>query len=295
MNDAAISTDNPYDYRRVPVLDSEMAYIEAGTGTPIVLVHGNPTSSYIWRNVIPHLEGLGRCLAPDLIGMGQSGKVPGCGYRYPDHAKYLGAWFDAVVPEGEIIFVVQDWGAALCFDWANRHRDRVRGICYMEAMVQPRKWIDLPEDYRKTFQGFRTPEGLQSALEANVFVEKVLPNGVKRGLSEAEMAVYRAPYENLEERLPTVQWPREIPFDGDPADNHETVQAYADWLASSTDIPKLFINTTSGHALLGRNREFCRTWPNQDEITLDGKHYIQEDAPHELGRAVAEWIARLPQ
>jgi haloalkane dehalogenase len=281
----------------VAVLDSEMAYLEASPksaqGRPIVLIHGNPTWSYIWRNVLPHLEPLGRCLAPDLMGMGNSGRMPGGGYRFAGHARYLDAWFDAVVPSGKIIFVLQDWGAALGFDWSRRHPERVAAICYMEAMVQPRRWQDLPEAYESRFRGFRTEDGLRKALEANLFVEQVLPNGVARGLSDAEMAAYRRPYISVEDRLPTLVWPREIPFDGDPADNHERVQAYADWLAASTGLPKLFINTSHGHALIGRNREFCRSWPNQEEVTLTGKHYIQEDDPHGLGQAVAGWIGRL--
>lgn len=293
MGEREISAVNPYPYKRVRVLESEIAYIQAGSGPPILFMHGNPTSSYIWRNVIPHLEGLGTCLAPDLIGMGRSGKIPGFGYRFPDHARYVQAWIDAVVPEGQLTFVAHDWGAALSFDWGNRHRRRVKAVCYMEAMVQPRRWSDLPEAYEKAFRAFRTEEGLQKALEENLFIEKALPNGVTRTLTEEEMAAYRAPFEKVEDRVPTIVWPREIPFDGDPADNHQRVQRYADWLAASGDTPKLFVNTSHGHALIGRNRDFCRAWPNQEEITLHGKHYIQEDSPHELGEAVADWIRRI--
>lgn len=288
-----ISEVNPYEMRSIKVLESEMTYIDEGRGQPIVFVHGNPTSSFIWRNVIPHVVGEGRCVAPDLIGMGGSDKIEGLGYRFADHAIYYAAWLDSVVPDEPIIFVVQDWGAALSFDWANRNRDRVKAICYMEAMVQPRKWADLPPDYAKTFKSFRTEKGYEKALEDNLFVEKVLPNGVARGLTGAEMAAYGAPYKKLEDRAPTVQWPREIPFDGEPEDNHNRVQAYADWLSGSDGIPKLFVNTTDGHALLSRNRDFCRTWPNQTEITLEGKHYIQEDRPHALGEAVAHWVRGL--
>ncbi|MEK9724225.1 MAG: haloalkane dehalogenase [Rhodospirillaceae bacterium] len=296
MSDDAIAADNPYPSKTVDVLDSHIAYLEAGdanAGRAIVLIHGNPTSSHIWRNVIPHLEGLGRCLAPDLIGMGGSGKPAGCAYRYADHIRYLDAWFDAVAPTGPIIFVVQDWGAALGFDWIRRHPERVAGLCYMEAMVQPRQWKDLPSDYEARFRTFRTPEGRQAAIDANLFVEKVLPNGVARGLTDAEMAVYRAPFAKPEDRMPTIQWPCEIAFDGEPADNHARIQAYADWLAASNGLPKLFVNTTDGHALLGRNRDFCRAWPNQKEVTLSGKHYIQEDDPHGLGRAVAAWLGEI--
>lgn len=290
MTGSEISAALNYEYKFVDVLNSQMAYLEAGQGDPIVLLHGNPTCAYIWRNVIPHLDGLGRCLAPDLIGMGNSGKVPSNEYRYPQVIDYLDAWFEAVAPEGKVTLVVQDWGAALGFNWANNNRDRIRGIAYMEAMVQPRRWSDLPENYQENFKKFRTDGGLNTALDANIFIEKILPFGVARGLSEAEMAIYRKPYLDRENRLPTIAWNIEIPFDGEPADNHEIVQSYADWLSKSDNIPKLFLNTSGGHALIGRNREFCRSWPNQIEVTLSGKHYIQEDDPHGLGQAVAHWM-----
>ncbi|MFC1665336.1 haloalkane dehalogenase [Pseudomonadota bacterium] len=292
MNEQTISSDNPYAYKKISVGDADMAYIEVGSGDPIVLLHGNPTSSYIWRNVIPHLETLGRCLAPDLVGMGQSGKSPDNAYRFLDHCAYMETWLDKVVPGESITFVVQDWGAALAFDWSNRHRNLVKAICYMEAMVRPRKWSDLPKPYEKTFRGFRTDEGKRNAMEANLFIEKVLPNGVARELSEKEMSTYRAPFQELTDRLPTIIFPMEIPFDGEPADNHERVKSYSEWLATCT-IPKLFVNTSDGHALIGPNREFCRSWLNQQEITLQGKHYIQEDSPHELGKAIAKWIESL--
>jgi len=281
-----------YEHKFIDVLDSRMAYLEAGEGDPIVLLHGNPSCAYIWRNVIPHLEGLGRCFAPDLMGFGKSGKMPAGGYRYTQHIDYIAAWFDALIPEGAVTLVLQDWGAALGFNWANQNQDRVKGIAYMEAMVQPRRWSDLPETYQENFKRFRTEEGLNEALDANLFVEKILPFGVARGLGEDEMAVYRAAHVDREDRLQTIVWNTEIPFDGEPADNHEIVQSYADFLSSS-DIPKLFLNTSDGHALIGRNREFCRTWPNQQEVTLQGKHYIQEDDPHGLGRAVADWMQTL--
>ena len=287
-----ISADNPYHYESLDVGDTNMAYIGVGGGDPIILLHGNPTSSYIWRNIIPYLESQGRCLAPDLIGMGQSGKSPGNAYRFSDHIAYIEDWLSNVAPNESLTFVVQDWGAALAFDWSNRHRERVKAICYMEAMVRPRKWTDLPEPYEKTFRGFRTEDGKRKALEANLFVEKVLPNGVARKLTSAEMAVYRAPFQNLPDRLPTIMFPIEIPFDGEPADNFKRIKSYSEWLATC-DIPKLFVNTSDGHALIGPNREFCRAWPNQQEITLQGKHYIQEDSPRELGEAVAKWYRSL--
>ena len=285
-----ISADCPYEPKFVDVLDSSMAYLDSGRGDPIVLIHGNPARAYMWRNISPYLETKGRCLAPDLMGMGDSGAMPTGGYRYVQHAAYLDAWFDAVVPDGKITFVVQDWGGALGFDWANRHRDRVKGIAYMEVMVQPSQWVDLADGYRQTFQNFRTKEGFNKSLESNFFVEKVMPNGTARMLSKREMDVYRKPFVDRDARLPTVVWPTEIPFDGEPADTHERVQAYADWLSTSAELPKLFINTTDGHSLAGRNREFCRTWPNQKEIIVKGKHFIQEDDPHGIGQGIADWM-----
>jgi len=290
MSDYEISAANPYTPKRVPVLDSEMAYLEAGTGDPIVFLHGNPTRAYLWRNVIPHVEGLGRCLAPDLIGMGDSGKVPGLGYRYTDHIRYLDAWFDAVGVGSNAIMVVHDWGAALGFNRIANHPEDFAGLCYMEAMVRPRKWKDLPEDRIPTFKGFRTAEGEQKVVEGNLFVEKLLfEQGVIRDLTDEEKDVYRAPYPDNDSRKPTIVFPQEIPFDGDPADNHEIVQRYSDHLAAS-DMPKLFINTTEGHALVGGPRDFCRTWKNQTELTVVGRHYAQEDSPREIGTALAEFV-----
>ena len=293
MSEPTISPHNPFAYHRAPIVDAEMSWIDTGgTSDAIVLLHGNPTTSYLWRNVIPHLQPLARCLAPDLLGFGRSGGMPGRTYRFLDHARYIEAWLAAVVPDGSITFVVQDWGAALAFDWCRRHPERVKGLCYGEAMVQPRRWSDLPDAYRERFQRFRTPEGFAEALAEDVFVEKVLPNGILRKLDAQAHDEYRKRYASPDGALPSIVFPTEIPFDGVPADNHAVVQAYADWLASS-DVPKLFVNTTSGHGLLGRNRDFCRTFRNQQEITLDAKHYYQEDCPEELGRAVAGWYEGL--
>jgi len=286
-----ISAVNPYAYTTVDVLDSSMAYIDTGGDTnPLLFLHGNPTTSYLWRNVIPHVESLGRCIAPDLIGFGRSGAMPSGTYRYPEYITYMDAWFDAVVPDGKVTLVVHDWGAALGFDWARRHADRVAGICYGEAMVQPRRITDLPEAYRERFTYMRTEEGFREAVAQNFFINTVFANGISRTLTDDEFGVYASRFTTPENTIPTVQFAREIAFDGVPEDNHAIIQAYADWLQAS-DVPKLFVNTTGGHALVGRNREFCRTWPNQIEVTVDGKHYYQEDAPHELGRAIADWYA----
>lgn len=288
-----ISAANPYEYSTVDVLDSHMAYIDTGgDDLPIVLLHGNPTASYLWRNVIPHLEGQARCLAPDLLGFGKSGDMPSGTYRFPEYIRYLEAWFDEVMPEGPVTLVLHDWGAALGFDWARRHADRIAGICYGEAMVQPRKITDLPEGYRERFIYMRTDLGFQEAVEENFFINTVFADGIIRTLTSEELDVYAGRFTTPDAIVPTVAMPREIAFDGEPADNHQIIQAYADWLSTS-NVPKLFINTTAGHALIGRNREFCRTWPNQTEVTVVGKHYYQEDSPHEVGQAVADWHAQL--
>lgn len=270
----------------------QMAYHEQGDGSPVVFLHGNPTSSYLWRNVIPHVSGRARCVAPDLIGMGDSDKLddtsPGT-YRLTDHREYLDALLDQLDLGDDITFVVHDWGSALAFDWANRHRDRVAGIAYMEAIVAPMNWEDWPEGATRIFQGFRSPVGEELVIEKNAFVEKVLPGSVLRDLTEAEMEEYRRPFLEPRHRRPTLSWPREIPLDGEPADVIEIVESYGAWLAES-DLPKLFINAEPGAILTGPQREFCRSWPNQTEITVPGIHFIQEDSPDEIGRAVADWL-----
>lgn len=284
---------DPYVRKRVSVLDSEMAYVDSGAGDPIVFLHGNPTSSYLWRNIIPELDGLGRCLAPDLLGMGGSGKAPDGSYRFVDHARYLDAWFDAVGVGSNVTLVVHDWGSALGFHWAHRHADRVKGLIYMEAIVRPMTWDEWPDQARPIFQAMRSPAGDEMILEKNVFVERILPASVLRRLSAEEMESYRAPFkEPGEGRRPTLTWPREIPVDGQPADVDRIVGDYAQWLAAC-DIPKLFINAKPGSILTGAPREFCRTWPHQEEITVPGIHFIQEDAPAEIGKAAAAFIRRL--
>jgi haloalkane dehalogenase len=273
-----------------------MACVERGTGDPIVFLHGNPTSSYLWRNVIPHLESLGHCIAPDLIGMGESDKLEPSGpdsYRFVEHRRYLDGLLEALGVSDRVTLVVHDWGSALGFDWANRHRAAVKGIAYMEAIVRPLAWAEWPEPNRKLFQGFRSEAGEAMVLEKNVFVERVLPGSVLRGLSEAEMSVYRRPYfEPGEARRPTLTWPRQIPLDGEPADVALIVPAYADWLSQS-EVPKLFVNAEPGAILVGAQREFCRGWPNQREVTVKGSHFIQEDSPDAIGRALADWCRAL--
>ncbi len=284
---------DPHPRRTVEVLDGRMTYVDTGEGDPIVFLHGNPTSSYLWRNVIPHLSGQARCLAPDLIGMGDSGKAPDGSYRFADHARYLDAWFDALGEAQRVVVVGHDWGSALGFDWACRHPERVKGIAYMEGIVRPMTWDEWPERARNIFQAMRSPAGEEMVLQKNVFVERVLPASIMRTLTDAEFAVYRRPYlEQGESRRPTLTWPRQIPLDGEPADVVELTKRYADWLAGS-DLPKLFINADPGIILTGAQREFCRTWPNQREVTVRGLHFIQEDSPDEVGQALAEWYASL--
>jgi haloalkane dehalogenase len=283
--------------KKVTVHGKKMAYVESGSGDPILFLHGNPTSSYLWRNIMPHLEGLGRRIAPDLIGMGDSEKLENTdanSYRLVEHRHYLDGLIETLGITDRVTFVIHDWGSALGFDWANRHRDAVKGIAYMEAIVRPMSWDEWPEAIQKLFQGFRSEIGEAMVLEKNVFVERVLPGSVLRGLTEAEMEVYRQPFENPgEDRRPTLTWPRQIPLGDEPADVVAIVQDYADWLKTSDDLPKLFINAKPGAILTGAQREFCRSWPNQTEVTVAGSHFIQEDSPDEIGRAIADWYRGL--
>ena len=281
-----------HEKKTVTVNGKSMAYVEMGEGDPIVFQHGNPTSSYLWRNVMPHLMDQGRCIAVDLIGMGDSDKLDDSGpdrYRYVEHRDYLfGAW-EALGITDRVTLVIHDWGSALGFDWAHQHQDKVLGIAYMEGIVRPVTWADWPEAARGVFQGFRSEAGEAMVLEKNVFVEKVLPGSVLRGLTDEEMAVYRRPFlEAGEDRRPTLTWPRQIPIEGEPADVHEIVAGYSEWLETS-DMPKLFINAEPGAILTGPQREYCRAFPNQDEVTVAGSHFIQEDSPDEIGEAIARW------
>lgn len=273
-----------------------LAFHERGEGDAIVFLHGNPTSSYLWRDVIPHVETLGRCVAPDLIGHGDSDKLPDSGpdsYRLAEHRRYLDDLLEQLDIGDSVTFVIHDWGSALGFDWAFRHPDRVRGLCYMEAFVQPLTWDVWPEIARDIFQGYRSDAGEALTLDMNTFVEGVLPSSIMRQLADEEMAEYRRPFtEPGEARRPTLTWPREIPIDGEPADVVTLVSNYSQWLSRS-DIPKLFVNADPGAILTGPQREFCRTWPNQTEITVPGIHFIQEDSAEGIGTALAEWFCRI--
>jgi haloalkane dehalogenase len=294
-----ISAAFPYQKKRRRLLgSSEMAYVEVGKGDPIVLLHGNPTSSYLWRNVLPHLEPLGRCIAPDLMGMGDSDKLPNTGpgsYRFVEQRRYLEALLEALDVRERVTLVVHDWGSALGFDWANRHRQALKGIAYMEAIVRPQGWDhwDLM-NMRPLLQALRSAAGEAMVLQDNFFVEKILPGAILRKLSAEEMAQYRRPFaEPGEGRRPTLTWPREIPIEGNPADVNEIVSAYADWLATSS-VPKLFVKAEPGALLAGgANLDAARSWPAQTEVKVAGVHFVQEDSPDEIGRAVAGWLRTL--
>lgn len=278
--------------KRLDVLGTSMAYVERGTGDPIVLLHGNPTSSYLWRDVVPHLEPLGRCIAPDLVGMGDSDPLPDPGpmrYSFAEHRRHLDALLEQLGVTERVTLVVHDWGSGLGFDWARRHPDAVAGIAYMEAIVRPLTWDEFPADGREIFQAFRSEAGEDLILAKNLFVEGVLPASVLRDLG-ADLDVYRAPFmEAGERRRPTLDWPRQLPIAGEPADVVRIVQDYADWLAQSP-VPKLFVDADPGSILVGAQREFCRTWPNQREVTVPGKHFVQEDSGDAIGRAIAQWL-----
>jgi haloalkane dehalogenase len=286
---------NPIDNlprQRVRVLDTEMSYVDVGSGDPIVFLHGNPTSSYLWRNIIPYVSNQGRCLAPDLVGMGKSGKSPKRAYRFTDHARYLDAWFDAVGVTGNVTFVLHDWGSALGFYRAFRHPKQVKAIAYMEAILQPRRWSDWPNGRDAMFRAMRSDDGERLVLDQNFFIETVLPKSVLRRLSEQEMETYRAPYRDREARLPMLVWPRELPIEGEPADVVDIVTRYGEWLSES-NLPKLFIAAEPGSLLVGRALDFCRQWKNQREFKVRGIHFIQEDSPDEIGSALLGFITEL--
>lgn len=283
----------PLDKQYLTVNGRRMAYHDVGAGDPVVFLHGNPTSSYLWRDVVPHVSGQARCIVPDLIGQGDSDKLDDSGpdsYTFAEHREYLDGLIDQLDLGDRITFVIHDWGSALGFDWANRHRERVAGIAYMEAIVRPVTWDEWPESAVGIFQALRSAAGEEMVLAKNLFVEAILPASIIRKLSDDEMNEYRRPFATPGEgRRPTLTWPRQIPLDGEPADVTEIVQSYADWLSTS-DVPKLFVNADPGTILTGQQREFARTWPNQTEITVAGIHFIQEDSADEIGRAIADWL-----
>ena len=283
--------------QKVDVLDRQMAYVEMGVGDPIVFLHGNPTSSYLWRNIVPQVADLGRCIAIDLIGMGDSDKLDGSGpdrYTFVEHSKYLDAAFAALGIDANVTLVIHDWGSALGFCWANRHRAAIKGICYMESIVRPLAWDEFPAAARDIFKGFRSPAGEDMVLEKNLFVEAVLPGSVLRDLTAEEMAAYREPFaEPGESRRPTLTWPRQIPLDGEPADVVAIVEDYGNWLREDATLAKLFIDAQPGALITGVVRDYCRALPNQTEVTVAGNHFLQEDSPDEIAAALRAWYADL--
>ncbi len=289
--------DTPLTKQAVAVLDRNMAYHSRGEGPPILLLHGNPTSSYLWRSVLPELDGVGRLIAPDLIGMGDSDKLEPADaetYTFATHRRYLWEFIDRVVGDQPVVLVIHDWGSALGFDWAHHHAERVRAIAYMEGIVRPLAgWDEWSADAVAIFQGFRSPAGEGLILDRNLFVERVLPGSVLGSISDAAMSEYRRPFLQPEHRWPTLSWPRSIPIAGEPADVVDIVEGYARWLMT-TDTPKLFVNADPGAILTGAVREFARQFPNQHEVTVPGSHFLQEDSGPEIGRAIRRWLNGSP-
>jgi len=276
------------------VLGSRMYYVDVGEGPPVLFLHGNPTSSYLWRNVIPHVSGVGRCIAPDLIGMGRSDK-PDLDYRFVDHARYVSGFIDALGLE-DFTLVVHDWGSALGFHYAHRNEDNVRGLAFMEAILAPvPSWDAFPEGARQMFQAFRTPGvGWDLIAKQNVFIEQAIPGSVVRKLSDVEMDAYRAPFPDEPSRKPIWRWPNEIPIEGEPADVTEIVGAYNGWL-QETQLPKLLFHADPGALIQAPMVEWARSaLPNLETVDLGkGIHYVQEDNPDTIGREVARWVAAL--
>ena len=288
-------SDTELEKKSIEVLGRNMTYVERGEGSPIIFQHGNPTSSYLWRNIIPHLEDWGRCIAIDLIGMGDSDKLDDEGentYSYHVHKKYFNACLSELEIKNDITFVIHDWGSALGFDWAYENQNSIKGICYMEGIVKTISWEDWPKNGKSIFQGFRSDDGEDLILKKNLFIEAVLPGAVIRDLSETEMNVYRRPFLKEIERRPTLDWPRQIPIEHEPQEVYKIVEDYSSWM-SINNIPKLFINADPGSILLGKQREFCRKWKNQEEITVKGSHFIQEDSPHDIGKAISSWYQKI--
>ena len=288
-------SDKEFEKKDINVLGKKMTYVERGEGDPIIFQHGNPASSYLWRNIIPYMENQGRCIAIDLIGMGESDKLTDTGnntYSYHIQKQYFDKCLEELEIKENITFVIHDWGSALGFNWAYDHQKKVKGICYMEAIVKKITWDDWPKDAKSIFQGFRSDAGEDLILKKNLFIEGVLPNAIIRNLTETEMNVYRKPFLKEIDRRPTLDWPRQIPINNKPDDVCKIVEDYSSWM-SINEIPKLFINADPGSILTGKQREFCRKWKNQQELTVKGKHFIQEDSPNEIGEAISSWYRNL--
>ena len=284
-----------WNKKYIDVLGKQIAYVEMGEGDPIIFQHGNPTSSYLWRNIMPQLQSLGRCIAMDLIGMGDSEKLEDEGnmtYSYAVHKKYFDGFLAELGIKNNATLVIHDWGSALGFNWAYDNPEKVKGICYMEAIVKSMQWVDWNEDARGIFQGFRSPAGEEMILKKNLFIEAVLPGSILRKLSDEEMNEYRRPFNDEISRRPTLDWPRQIPLENEPPEICKIVESYSQWMVEN-ELPKLFINAEPGAILIGKQREFCRTWKNQKEVTVKGSHFIQEDSPDEIGNAIFDWLIGL--
>ena len=282
-----------FDKSSVNIDGQKLAYIDVGEGTPIVMLHGNPTSSFLWRNIIPHLNDLGRVIVPDLIGHGDSDKLPvSMGpdrYTFENTFEYIDKLLNKLEINQDITLILHDWGSALGFYWAMKNPEKIKAICYMEAIVSPINWSDWPEQARGIFKGFRSAKGEDLILKRNMFIEAVLPSSIIRKLTKDEMDEYRKPFLNENDRQVTLNWPRQIPIEGEPSHMFRLVTSYAEWISNDGDIPKLFINADPGSILIGNQREFCRGWKNQTEVTVNGLHFIQEDSPHEIGEAITSW------
>jgi haloalkane dehalogenase len=293
MSDAAISPAFPFESRFVEVLGSKMHYVEEGSGDPILFLHGQPTSSYLWRNIIPHLSGLGRCIAPDLIGFGKSDK-PDIEYRFFDHAQYLTAFIEALALDN-VTLVIHDWGAGLGLHWARQNPSTVKAIAMMEPVLKAYPtWDDFLPDFVEVFRGFRSPEaGWDMLVNQNMFIEGILPGATVRDLSQEEMDVYRAPFLDPADRKPVWRWPNELPIAGEPADTAEAVDANYAWL-NETEIPKILFHATPGAIIPPDRLDMVSGFPNLTLVHLgSGIHYLQEDHPHEIGEGIARWYAGL--
>lgn len=277
---------------KILVNNKNISYVEMGSGETMLFLHGNPTSSYLWRNIMPYFSDIKRCIAPDLIGMGDSDKLDSNNvgdYNFFTHQKWLNDILESLNLGNKIILVVHDWGSALGFDWAFRNIDRIAGIVYMEGIVRELNWDDWDQKSAPLFKAFRSEAGENMIIEKNIFVERVLPGSVLRGLTEEEMYVYRRPFLNKEDRRPTLDWPNQIPIEGSPKEVVKVVNNYSKFFMKN-DTPKLFINSDPGAILIGKQREFCRSWPNQSEITVPGSHFIQEDSPDLIGEGILNWL-----
>lgn len=289
----------PWSARKktIRVRGLDMAYYEAGSGDPILFLHGNPTSSYLWRNVIPHVERLGRCIAPDLIGMGDSAPLPDSGpgkYTFVTHREYLFGLFDALQLGDRVILVLHDWGSAMGFTWAQQNPRRVRGLAYMEAIIEAPGAPRPAPAPGSNFAIYRSPAGEQAVLQENLFVERLI-SGLQYYLTDEDAAEYRRPYlVPGESRRPTLTWPRQLPLGGEPKETYDLVRDYSDWLAADKAIPKLFVRALPGALLAGPEvLAFVRGFAKQREIAVFGPHFVQEVSPHAIGRALAEWISGL--